>query len=70
MDINSINVFMKGLKKLTMETGVAVEWSEHGINLIDVQRELDDGRYTWVHGEGVAEARAVMWEYEGEEYDH
>ena len=68
MDRNIINAFMRKLKQATMETGVAITWTESGIDLIDVQSELDDGRYTWVHGDGVIEARDIIWEYEGEEY--
>lgn len=68
MDRNIINAFMRKLKQATMETGIAVAWSESGIELIDVQSELDDGRYTWVQGDGVIEARDIIWEYEGEEY--
>lgn len=66
MNNNTINAFMRKLKQATLDTGVAIEWTEIGIGLRDVQNELADGRYTWVSPDNEACAWNIIWEYEGE----
>ena len=69
---SNIEAFMRGLKKLTLETGVALTWTDCGIDLIDVRNQLSSdesecGYYSWVTEDGRTGAHDVQWEYEGED---